>query len=251
MFSQPLHGFPDITAIITEDRYCLMLNHGLSVGGFKIDEAAVMLANLLFSLWLSVNTTTVQHCLPAYSFSCVLVSTALSSLGGSQAATTWFQEAQRSSSEGQRGWSLLRVLTPNPKPLQPCFLFLRMAARCVSTREHWEWFLLPLSFARSILQFPHRTRSRLSACQTSSGFWPLFSSCAEVSLHSLLLMELDSPNIALSLNRALPSYSLTTCRISFSFYQSHILSVFVTPGPRKLKELRGISYSSCFLNKFW
>lgn len=81
MFSQPLHGFPDITAIITGDRYCLMPNHGLSVGGFKIHEAAVMLASLLFSLWLSVNTTTVQHCLPAYTFSCVLVSTALSSLG--------------------------------------------------------------------------------------------------------------------------------------------------------------------------
>ena len=82
MFSPPLHGFPDITAVVSGDRYCLMLNHGRFVGGFKIHKAAVMLGNLLFSLWRSVNTTTVQHCLPACSFSCVLVNTALSSLGG-------------------------------------------------------------------------------------------------------------------------------------------------------------------------
>lgn len=251
MFSQRLHGVPDITTIITGDRYCLMLNHGLSVGGFKIHEAAVMLASLLFSLWLSVNTTTVQHCLPAYSFSCVLVSTALSSLGGPKQQPCDCRKPKEALQKDNVGDPCSECWPQTRSPLQPCFLFLRMAVRCVSTREHWEWFLLPLSFARSILQFPHRTRSRLSACQTSPGFWPLFSSCAEVSLHSLLLMELDSPNIALSLNRALSNYSLTTCRISFSFYQSHILSVFVTPGPRKLKELRGISYSSFFLNKFW
>lgn len=93
---------------------------------------------------------------------------------GTQAATMWFQEVQRSSWEGQHGWSLLRVLTSNPKPLRPAFLFLRIAVHCISTREHWEeLFLLPLSFAESILQFPQP--DTLQAQPLPKFFWLLTS----------------------------------------------------------------------------
>lgn len=94
-----------------------LVNHGLSMGGSKSHTFAVMLANLPFSLWLLVNTTTAQYCLPAFSFSVSTeFSTVLSSPAGSQTATMWFWEAQRSSLEGKPGWSLLRVLTANLKP---------------------------------------------------------------------------------------------------------------------------------------
>lgn len=207
-----------------------LVNHGLSMGGSKSHNAAVMLANLPLCLWLLVNTTTAQHCSPAFSFSVSTeFSTVLSSPTGSQAAIMWFREAQRSSLEGQHGWSLPGALSPNLKPWSRVFCS-QTAVHCLSTREHWgERFLLPLSFAESILKFPQQDLLQAPCLPNSSGFWPLFSSCAEVSPHPLLLTELGSSSIALSLDRDLPSFSWTTRRLSFSFYQSHIVSVFVTP----------------------
>lgn len=117
-----------------------------------------------------------------------------------------------------------------PEALRSCFLF--SAGQCPAfppgnTEKKGSCYHCPLP--RASCSSHSRSCSKLRVCQNSAGFWPLFSSCAEVSLHPLLLMEVGSSNTALSLDRNLPSYSWTTCRVSFSFYQSHIGSVFVTP----------------------
>lgn len=206
-----------------------LVNHGLSMGGSKSHKAAVMLANLPFSLWLLVNTTTAQCCLPAFSFSVSTeFSTVLSSPTGSQAATMWFWEAQ-SSLQGQHRWLLLRALTPNLKPCSRVF-----CSQDGSTLRSYQGKLRRKVLATTVLCREHPAVPT-AGLAPSSVFAKillasdLFSSCAEVSLHPLLLMELGSSNTALSLDRDLPSYSWTTCRVSFSFYQSHIVSVFVTP----------------------
>lgn len=132
-FSQWLHGFSGTIAIISTDRYSHLWSNPWSVHGWtsKNPAFAVMLANLPFSLWLLVNTTTAQYCLPAFSFSVsnwVQHSAFLPS--GSQAATMWFLGSPKETLWKENLGDPAQVLTANLKPCGWCFLF--SAGQCTA-----------------------------------------------------------------------------------------------------------------------
>lgn len=187
-FSQWLHGFSGTIAIIFDvTGTATLVNHGLSMGGSKSHTFAVMLANLPFSLWLLVNTTTAQYCYCASQLLCVnwVQSTVLSSPAGSQTATMWFWEAQRSLWSGKPGDHCSECRLQNPSP---AVVFSVLSRQCTAfppgnTEKKGSCYHCPLP--RAPCSSHSRSCSKLHVCQNSTGFDLFFSSCAEVSLHPL------------------------------------------------------------------
>lgn len=224
-----------------------LVNHGLSMGGSKSHTLAVMLANLPFSLWLLVNTTTAQYCLPAFSFSLCQLSSAQCFLpSGVPGSHHVIWEAQRSSWKENLGDHCSGVLTANLKPCGRVFCSQQGSALRFHQGTLRRKVLATIVLCQEHPAVPTAGLAPSSMfAKNSTGFWPL-SSCAG---------SFSSPTFAngtwqfqhrIIFRQESSQLLWTTCRVSFSFYQSHIGSVFVTPSllptpcPQgKHKELRG------------
>lgn len=116
MLSPQLHGFPGTTIIISGDEHCP--NHsGMDCPWVDLEthQAAATLAALPFSLWHNHRPVLLTH----QQLLCVLVSASPSAWSGPEQQPCDFGKPRGASRKGQRGWSWLRVLTPNPKPWGP------------------------------------------------------------------------------------------------------------------------------------